>query len=246
LLKQSALALLFQFMLHIRNLKLQLMRKIYFLTIALVCFSFLSNAQIRKGSFYLGGDIGYSSQKEERINPAGGMNNEGEQKSISFSPSIGMAVKENVFAGIDFTYANNESENLSSSNNYKTKALGAGIFLRRYFPVANRFYLFGQVRLGYLDRESDMTSTFNADRTQEDSWSLQAGLFPGLSYNIYKSLYLEMGLNNLLQIGYENIDRTETRTFGGTFSTERKSFFLQSSLANSGLNIGVRFILPKN
>jgi hypothetical protein len=221
------------------------MRKLYFVTIALVCFSFLSNAQIRKGSVYLGGDLGYSSQKEERLNPTpGGTNNESEQKGVSFSPSIGVAVKENVFAGIDLSYSNTKGENLGTTN-YKNKVLGAGVFLRRYFPVANKFYLFGQIRLGYYDREYDQNYNFNADRTLEKGWGIQAGLYPGLSYNIYKSLYLEMGLNNLLQAGYESLDITRTSGFGNTSSSERKSFSIGSSLSNSSLTVGLRFILPK-
>lgn len=206
------------------------MRKIYFLTIAFICLSFFANAQIRKGFIYLGGDVGYSSQKEKLLNPpSGSTNNEVELKGFTFSPSIGLAVKENVFAGIDFTYANTKGQYLNSNNSYKNKNLGAGIFMRRYFPVANKFYLFGQVRLGYYDREYDQTYNFNSSRSQEDGWGLQAGLYPGLSYNVYKSLYLEMGLNNLLTVGYENLDITQTSGFGGTSSSERKSFSIGSS-----------------
>ena len=222
------------------------MRKIYALTIALVCFSFLSQAQIRKGSIYFGGDINYTSQKEEVLNSTpGGANNEGKVNFTTFSPAIGIAVEENVFAGIDFTYSNSEAENSSLSNNYKNKSIGAGVFVRRYFPVANKFYLFGQVRLGYYNRDYNQTSMFSSETTQEDSWGLQAGIVPGLSYNVYKSLYLELGLNNLLQIQYENTDRTRTFGGGGRSSSEIKNFSVGSSLSNSPLNIGVRFILPK-
>ncbi|RYF85945.1 MAG: autotransporter domain-containing protein [Chitinophagaceae bacterium] len=222
------------------------MRKFYFLAIASVCFSFLSQAQIRKGSVYLGGDINISSQKEEQLMPMpGGTNSEGKNTFIYIGPAVGIAIKENVFAGVDFLYGKSDSKYLNSPNSSKVSALAGGIFIRRYFPLANKFYLFGQVRLGYQKRNEDQTSLVNSDRIEEDSWSVQANLFPGLSYNVYKSLYFEMGLNNLLQLGYLHTDRTQTSALGGSISTESKTFNLQSDLSGNSLNIGVRFVLPK-
>lgn len=229
------------------------MKKVTLLT-ATAFFCFSSFAQIKKGSVYLGGDVSLTNIKFERSSMPSSPNvpGNGTVKGIVISPAIGIAIKDNLIAGADITYQNNKTENYySAPGTTESKGAGAGVFIRRYFPVASQFYFFGQARVGYANRNFEQISTSGLATydTEEKTWNMLGGLYPGLSYNVTKSFYLEMGLNNLLQIGYEKTDRTETQTYNSTTtksSLTQKGFFIQSSLSNStSLNVGVRFIFPK-
>jgi hypothetical protein len=143
-----------------------------------------------------------------------------------------------LIAGIDLNYLHSRSENLSTQDN-KVNAYGAGVFLRKYFPISNRFYAFGQTGLGYFSQKYDY---LQSPSTYEQH-SISANLYPGVAVHVFKSLYLEAAFNNLLQIGYSS---TTIRLVNAGTTTKQKDFGIQSSLSNgSYLNIGIRFIIPK-
>lgn len=228
------------------------MKKIASLTTAaLVFLSLTASAQIKKGSFFLGGDIAVANVKTSRTSTSSSGNTPpgGKIKALSIQPVIGIAVKENLIAGVDVAYSKGKSENVASTGTINQDGFGAGVFLRRYYPLASRFYLFGQARLGYAKQNSEQKLPSTSQFTiKEETASVLASLYPGLAYNVTKSFYLEVGFSNLLQTGYEKTTRTESQTFNNntvrTVNTE-KGFFMQSSLANTtSLNVGVRFIIP--
>jgi hypothetical protein len=216
------------------------MERITLTTIAILLFASVTNAQITKGAFYLGGSIGASSTKQE----TGNSSTEGKSTLFSVNPALGVAVKNNLIAGIDLNYLHGSIENLSGNQDNKRNGYGAGIFLRKYFPISNRFYVFGQTGLGYFSQKNEYIQTpgypFTLTNKQH---SISASIYPGVAIHVFKSLYLEAAFNNLLQIEYSN--STTEGNFPST-SQKQKDFTIQSSLSNgSYLNIGVRFIIPK-
>lgn len=223
------------------------MRKIT--TLAIGLFSFVaSNAQITKGSVYFGGSIGYSNVKEESRSSTNPTVTEGEQKSINISPAVGVALKENLVFGVDFNYGKSTQENINGAIKNDNKFVGAGIFVRRYFTLAKRFYAFGEISTGYADVESNQGGGSGGSNLYESNgWSVGATLYPGISYNVTKAFYLEMSFANLLSLNYTKAKQTTNNTFGGgSVTTERKGFSISSSLQNGNyLNMGVRFIIPK-
>jgi len=208
-----------------------------------VCFllASISYAQISSGSVYFGGSIGGSSVKQESSISS----TEGKRSSINISPSVGLAVKDNLIAGINFIYSNDQSKSYLNWQDHKNNTYGGGIFLRKYFPIIKRLYFFGEGGLDYTQYKYETpagTGSYYAKRTTK---TVSAGIFPGLAFNIYKSFYIETAFPILLELGY-NQTNDLTTNFGSTTTTKDKGIFLQSYLSNSSyLNFGVRFIIPK-
>jgi hypothetical protein len=222
--------------------KPQLMRKITFLAIA-CCFSVFANAQISKGSRYLGGSVAYSQSKEEDTAPTA----YNENKNFIIAPAMGFALKENLITGIDFFYSSSESINRAPGNTIgKTRSAGVGVFMRRFYPIAKKFYAFGQARVGYFDKHATIAGiTGSTSSSTTDGWGLEAGIYPGITYNIAKAFYLEMGFNNLLNISYAKEERTVV-VFGNPSTFKQNSFSIGSSLSSGHyLSVGARFIIPK-
>ena len=219
------------------------MRKILFFSLSLLCLQFTANAQITKGSLYFGGSVGYSQNKEEASAPTA--NNE--NKSFTIAPAVGLAVKENLIAGIDLTYSKYKNLNYAPGNTMTNdRVLGAGAFMRRYFPIAKKFYAFGQARFGYFDRQATITTVSGTGRSNTEGWGLEAAIYPGITYNVGKAFFLEMGFNNLLHITYAKEERTVTPNIGNSSTFKQSHFSVGSSLSNGNyLNVGVRFIVPR-
>lgn len=214
------------------------MERIILLSITILLFATVTKAQITKGSVYLGGSVGFSTKSEE-IN---GSSTERKSTSFSINPAIGVAIKNNLIAGIDLNYLHSKSNNISTENN-KVNTYGVGVFLRKYFPISNRFYAFGQTDLGYLSQTYDYFQSTGYTTSTYKQHSISANLYPGIAIHVFKSLYLEAAFNNLLQIEYSS---TTIRLISSGTITKQKDFGIQSSLSSGNyLNIGVRFIIPK-
>ena len=211
-------------------------------TIAILLFATITKAQITKGSFYLGGSIGASSTKQENNNSS----TEGKSTWLAVNPALGVAVKSNLIAGIDLNYLHGSIENFSGNQDNKRKGYGSGIFLRKYFPISNRFYVFGQTGLGYLSQKYEYLQSPGYSYTSTNKQhSVSANIYPGVAIHVFKSLYFEAAFNDLLQIGYST-STTTGNSNGSTDTWKQKDFGIRSSLSNGNyLNIGIRFIIPK-
>lgn len=218
------------------------MKKITLLSLAIILFASITNAQINKGSIYLGGNIGGGTTKFEDSNSP----TEGKSSGFSINPAVGVAIKNNLIVGINLNYTHGKTENFNGSQNNKRNGYGGGIFLRKYYPLSNVFYVFGEGDLGYFYQKWEYLQTPGYGYTGVNKQnSISASLFPGLAIHVTKSFYLETAFSNLIGIVYSNSNFT-TNSLGTTSTGKQKDFSIQSSLTNgSYLNIGVRFIIPK-
>src|SRR6476469_1944242 len=117
------------------------MKKITRLTIASVClFTLHSSAQITKGSVLLGGGISGSHNKSDNSPLVTNYS------SFSFSPAVGLAIKENTVVGIRLSFYHSKSEQKGGSYNNLQEQNGnsEGLFYRRYLSLGKKFYLFGE------------------------------------------------------------------------------------------------------
>ena len=99
---------------------------------------FSAKSQINKGSILLGGTLNAYSDNVKNSD-----SNVFKQNYFSVSPSIGFAIDVNTVLGFSLSYSTNTSNGYSS---FKTKNNGysAGVFLRKYKPLSQSFYLFGE------------------------------------------------------------------------------------------------------
>lgn len=204
------------------------MERFTLVTIAILLFASITKAQITKGSTFIGGQIsGYTNKSENGSSTQ-------KQSSIFVSPALGTAIKQNLIAGIDLTYGHSKNEYPTKSNTY-----GGGFFLRKYAPIANRFYFFLQGRAGYSCYKSESTS--GSSRYSNVSNNVGLGLYPGVSFALTKILHIEAGLNNLALINYSHGISKQT----GYPDQKSNGFSFNTSASGTDLSFALRFIIPK-
>ena len=217
------------------------MTKIYLLSV--FCFLSLTTiAQIKKNSILLGGDISYSRNKGE------GLNHESKVNSGFLGISIGKAFRQNSVIGIRLSTSHNLQSNYVTGNDsikFINNQYGAGLFYREYKQLGKDLYLFGNTEVAYR-MSNDKTDYQSGNKDQErKSKGATIGLTPGLSYQLFKKLQIELTIPSLISISYFT-SKYEDQRFPGTVSKE-KSFALSSNLFGNStlgnLGLGFRFLL---
>jgi hypothetical protein len=220
------------------------MRKFYIFTITMVCTTIVSQAQITKGSTFLGGSVFYSKSENESEN--NGLY-KSENSSLGIRPQFGKAISTNKIAGLFVNY-NTQNNEQSSGNNIsadKGKTYGGGIFLRNYYPLSSRFYLFGEAGLGvnFTNRERTNNSILSSE---DKSTGMTLAVTPGISFAAGKKLHLEASLNNLFSMDYSTTKTKYYDNAGVVSSSSKGNYFGAAANANgfSQVSLGLRWILP--
>jgi len=222
----------------------QLMRKLYFLTMAIIGLSFASQAQITKGSTFLGGSFSFSSGSGETASPV-------DYKRESFGwgirPQFGKAIATNKVLGLYVHYSNSGYEQKLGSTNIidEGSSYGGGVFLRNYYPLNSRFSLFGDGSFGVGINSSERKE--NAVLTgKNNATDISLGITPGISFAAGKKLHLEASLNSLLSVAYSFSESSTYNASGAVVNKGNERQFNIGANANgfSGLSVGLRWILP--
>lgn len=193
-----------------------------------VFFTTNVNAQIKKGSIFLGGSIDFYTQKSE--SPGTGM--EPKYHSFGVSPAIGKAIKDNFIVGIE-TYFSSSESNGSVDYRNNSKMAGGGFFARKYAPLGKGFSIFGHGGIGAGWSKVSQWSMGSTSKTE--GYNINFRAYPGIAYNVNHKLQLEVGFPNLIYANYTNDEQNGART---------KTFNIGSSVSNFGeLRVGVRFLL---
>ncbi|OXG08688.1 outer membrane protein with beta-barrel domain [Flavobacterium araucananum] len=144
--------------------------------VLLVALFIATVSHAQKGSIFLGGNVGFSSEKI------------GESKSnnFEFAPRVGYQFANNWGAGVEGSIQNIETKGLNKSERYKV-----GGFLRYITPLSQTFSFYADLGAGY------QTNSIN------DAKGMYASLTPNLSINVNKGLALNFSIGG---INYDNID----------------------------------------
>lgn len=217
------------------------MRKFYFF-VALFFIALTSGAQISKQSVLAGGQLFYYNEKTKDADLT--------KKSTSgaYGISLGKAFKENSVVGFSFSYSPVKRTNYL--NGYDTVALNykqydIGVFFREYKNLAKDFYFFGQVDGAFIT--ANQTENYKVAAAEVNS-SKRGGfisLTPGISYQVFKKMQLELTIPNILSMQYlvTKIDSQVPQVK----TSEREEIMFYSNLNNntslSWLGVGFRFIL---
>jgi len=223
------------------------MKKLYFLC-AVVLGCTAVQAQVKKGDIVLGGNLGYnhSSSKEDNsgITTSSGNN-------LAINPSFGKVIKDNLVLGFDVNYTHG-SATYTGNNTTTGNGGGGGVFLRKYKPLGNGFYLFGQSSLtGNYTHNAQVNPSVGQGQIQNEtgdvtSFALQ--FFPGIAYALSPKWQLEAGLPSFFSITYSHAREKELFTGGvgiPTLTSEtNNNFSITSSLTGSNtLTVGVRYFI---
>ena len=222
------------------------------LFIGMICLSFIGMAQITKGSFFVGGSLGYSTAQSEETTPQQTQPvQENTNYSWMFRPQIGKVISNNQVAGIFLNFSKNSNEQLTGNNStlYENDVYGGGFFYRRYYPFSQRFFLFGDAGLGVgFGKSQNLNDDGNRSHISSKSNSTQIGLSltPGLSFAATRKLFLEASLNDLLTLTYSSSKGESFDLQGNVLNTVEQKAFSAHANANgfSNLSIGIRWIFP--
>lgn len=213
------------------------MKKLTFLFSVLV-FTGIAKAQIAKGSVLLGGSIGASKYKTEE----GSM--EQKQRYLVISPSAGIAVKDNLVAGLRLFYGHGENKYNNTFPKQESDAYGIGLFLRRYLTLGKNFYLYGEADAGYSRNKSDEHSGTDSRRIMKTS-AVGLDLTPGVAYAVSKGFHLEATINSLASLTYSK-SKTENISIAGSSKSETTGVSFGTNFSvTAPLSIGFRFVLAK-
>ena len=216
------------------------------LLLAGICMAcmFTANAQkdIPKGSLLLGGNLSFSSTTFK--NPD---NTESKSHGFSIVPSVGIGIRDNLFLGLTLgynLYKNSSSGFSSAYDSTTTRGYNAGVFVRKYKPLKNNFYIFLQGGIGASYADRSIEDIPNRTFYQKDL-SVNLSVSPGISYAINSKFQIETGFNDLFGVGYSQAVMADDRWYAGT--SKRNSFNAYTTLNNFGsqLYIGVRLLLQK-
>ncbi len=211
--------------------------------LAMFCFLSLTTvAQINKNSILLGGDFSYSRNNSQVLN------NESKNSYGYLGIAIGKAFKQNSVIGISASASPTLQSNYIYGNDtfqMKNNYYSAGIFYREYKQLAKDFYLFGNADASYrISNEKRDHQSPNKDYERKRKGAT-IGVSPGLSYQLFKKLQVELTLPSLINISYFN-SKYEDDQLPGTI-TKENNFSISSNLFGNSilgnLGLGFRFIL---
>jgi hypothetical protein len=225
------------------------MKQRFVLSLVFVCaFMVTTRAQISKGAVWVGGTISYNQNKNDYKDTA---KKDYKTSSLNVSPSIGIAVKDNLVVGIRLSYGHDKSENYANTLESKSNSYGAGIFVRQYIPVISRLYLFGEASASYTSSKGDATQedystgTTVKVKTTTKGWSTGLNVTPGLAFAITKKFQVETSLNSLFNVGYGKIKYTSDKPNSYNYGNQTNDSFAAGIFTDgkAQFNIGCRFLL---
>lgn len=197
----------------------------------LLLFTCNSNAQIQQGKTLLGGMVNYSSTTPTYHSFYGNL-------------QAGKILKKQDVFGLMVNYSSNNSF-YTMSHQYKTRAIGAGLFYRKYKSLGNKFFVFGEVNAGYSHSKYNMEYFNGANQslfTKSDLGSLY--LIPGISYSLCKKAQIELSMPNIAYISYRHSSTIDSNLPAG-ISPEKKNEFTASASLSANLlqSFGIGFKL---
>ncbi|MCU0443279.1 MAG: porin family protein [Microscillaceae bacterium] len=199
------------------------MKKTAFIILAMVVFDW-ANAQIEKGSMYLGGSFGISSTTIQTNN------NDRKVSSFSLVPNFGYFVTDKISVGLGIGYEQSRNDLIPGVG---TATDTRGLFIiapaaRYYVPLTSEnFFFFAQFQVGFgfgnrkfEDRVGSATFT-----VESKSRSFGLGLSPGFAFFPTKKWAIELSFEGISYRSFDpNTDSNSDNDRESTFTLGVDSF----------------------
>lgn len=204
----------------------------------LLCIVFIpqARAQIKKGDILLGGGLSFNTSS------AGSAN--GKQTGIYLAPVVGKAIQDNLVLGLNLTYQHFRSSGGYNDYSSTSDSYGAGIFLRRYKPLAGGFsaYIEGDLGGSYT-RQDVHNPPGSGSSTKTRGYNINAHLDAGIAYAVTKRVQVETGFMGLVNTTYSHsrTDYFDSGTPGAVAHGSGGTFNLGTNLNNALQNFIVGF-----
>lgn len=217
------------------------MMKTIFFTL-LVFITSNSSAQIKKQSVLLGGQLFYNNVKVEVEKL------KSNSQSGTIGVSVGKAYKENSVVGININFSPIRQTNYLSLNDtvdLTYNRLDIGAFLREYKKLAKDFYFFAEISGAYITANQKEDYKIAADYVKVKERGGFVSLTPGISYQVFKKMHLELTIPNILSLQYL-VTKVDSH-IPQISNAKRQQILFYSNLNNntslSWLGVGFRFLL---
>ena len=193
-----------------------------------------THAQINEGRYLLGGSFSFYNSSTDN------------GSTLNTNLQVGKMIKENTVVGLLGSIA---SSTRSISPKFSIHQYSAGAFYRKYKPLKNNFYFFGELYGSFQHQRNLQTYFPNINQTLfTKSNGVSVGFIPGISYSVWKKMQIEATMPNLLGISYQKI-KTVDSSLPPTISSQEENRFSLYANVNSNLinnfGIGFKFLLGK-
>lgn len=156
------------------------------LTQLLFLLFFISVAHAQKGSWYVGGQLGYNSKTEKNTGMADVTTN-----TWSVAPEVGTFLQKELQLGFAVNLGGSNAPNTSETT------FSPVLYLRRFYPVGDKFSLF----TGIVGNFTTGSTKLNNQSGDLSGWGLNLSL--GAAFGISKTFTL-VGQYGLLGYSYES------------------------------------------
>jgi hypothetical protein len=188
-----------------------------------------------KGQLLIGGSLGFNKTKAVIY----GL--ETKNTNIYVTPSMGKFYRKNRVAGINLLYQHQSYNDKNLNGHY----YGLGFFLRQYQPLGKSFYLFAEEGIsGTKGSYSSLVSSNSYSKSKEEYANIY--FFPGIAYGINKRLQLEIGMPELITLGYYHFSSEFTDPLYDKNS--RSYLYMNSGLSKTNvgyLTFGMKWLITK-
>ena len=209
-----------------------------------LCLTFQSQAQIHKGTTFIGGNIGLSTSSTESANPS--MSIENKDFNFAVNPKIGFYLCNSIALGVSLNFSTDNSKSTNFFNSYYTKQdqntnmYGASLFGRYNNALSKRFSFFLEVGAGYgrsIGKYKQTTTQFDppgtSNVTRVTSNVISAYAVPGLIYFVNPKFGIEATYGSI-RYAYSNQDKNTAGP--STFKSNNLNFNLGISTFTLGAN----------
>ena len=193
-----------------------IMKKI-FIAIAFISISFFAKAQTTSGQMMIGGTLSMSSINYKESNGS-------DYSSLTFAPSFGYFVKDNLAIGATVSLGSSKSG--TGPGQSKSSSFGVGPFVRFYkFTSSEQFAFFGNASITFGSSRSETGNTIT-----DKSSNLTFAIAPGFAYFFNEHWAAELSITGL------RIQNSNSDNFPGNDRTS-----VTFDVSSFSPNLGVRY-----
>lgn len=192
-------------------------------------------AQTQPGTLFLGGSFHLNKQNYDDTPTV----KQRTGTDFSLSLQAGRFIRQNLVLGLSLKYESgrNKSNRIESGSSFyhknSTRTIAAGPFVRKYIPLAEKFYFYGQGTAGMEFNRWKNEYVSNSFTTTGKDRSAFISLMPGLNYFITPKIALEISSSGI------------SYTYYRPKNVKGHSDQLDVNLNLASLNYGLSFFLTR-
>jgi hypothetical protein len=230
------------------------MKKIVFLVLLLASSFLKVQAQISKGTILAGGNIGYNQVNNEIKStgpsiPSGSSKQELNSRSVSFNPSAGLFLADNLAFGLTLGINDSKTtqpyydQNRTIEQGTRATSFSAAPFLRYYYLPSETFGFYGQLTAGYsyqrIRYETDQANIPNQTSKSNGGF---ASITPAFVFFPTPKLGLELTAGSISYYRFRN--NSENSPSSQTVNTSTNSNF-GANFGLSNLTLGASYYIGR-